>query len=126
MTQKAVIRMWEIKNQKKLEKEVIPEGKFKQIIEEAAYPQNIAQAILYTIFVKGEGYLYQGKTFPPHAVEVTGLYPDVRYNTPNEVFNRFLIAYSPSGMAFGLYTSRTAPLPKPGPVLEEEDEGEEE
>uniref|UniRef100_A0ACD5VBC2 Uncharacterized protein n=1 Tax=Avena sativa TaxID=4498 RepID=A0ACD5VBC2_AVESA len=83
-----LVSLWEKKHGKTLERVYIPENEVLKKIEESAMPLNVALAIGYSVWVKGDHTNFEiDQSF---GVEATELYPDVHYITVDEYLNRLL------------------------------------
>ncbi|KAG0463874.1 hypothetical protein HPP92_019494 [Vanilla planifolia] len=83
-----LVSIWEKKTGKTLEKVHLSEEGVLKTIQEAPIPLNIILGINYLVFVKGDCLSFA--IDPSFGAEATELYPDVKYTTVEEYFNRIL------------------------------------
>jgi uncharacterized protein YbjT (DUF2867 family) len=82
-----VVRLWEKKIDKTLEKVYVPEEQVLKLISETPFPGNIGIAIGHSIFVKGDQTNFE---IGPDGVEASQLYPDVKYTTVDDYLSKFV------------------------------------
>nr|ABK21730.1 unknown [Picea sitchensis] len=82
-----VVRLWEKKIDKTLEKVYVPEEQVLTLISETPFPGNIGIAIGHSIFVKGDQTNFE---IGPDGVEASQLYPDVKYTTVDDYLSKFV------------------------------------
>jgi len=82
-----VVRLWEKKIDKTLEKVYVPEEQVLTLISETPFPGNIVIAIGHSIFVKGDQTNFE---IGPDGVEASQLYPDVKYTTVDDYLSKFV------------------------------------
>ncbi|KAL1546757.1 eugenol synthase 6 [Salvia divinorum] len=83
-----LVALWEKKMGKTLEKTYVPEQELLKQIQESPMPVNIILCINHCIFVKGDQMNFE--IDPKIGVEVSQLYPDVKYTTVDEYLNQFV------------------------------------
>lgn len=86
LTYNELVSLWEKKTGKTLERVYVPEEQVLRIIQESSYPKNMGLAISLATHVKGDHTNY--KIEPSFGFEASELYPDVKYTTLDEFFEK--------------------------------------
>ncbi|KAG5614281.1 hypothetical protein H5410_014105 [Solanum commersonii] len=84
-----IVSLWEKKIGKTLDKLYLPEENILHMIqEEPDLPSRVNLAICHSVFVKGDATNFE--VDPSIGVEATELYPEVKYTTVNDYYNKFV------------------------------------
>ncbi|XP_049396137.1 isoflavone reductase homolog A622-like [Solanum stenotomum] len=84
-----IVSLWEKKFGKTLDKLYLPEENIPHMIqEEPDLPSKVNLAICHSVFVKGDSTNFE--VDPSIGVEATELYPEVKYTTVNDYYNKFV------------------------------------
>ncbi|XP_015069349.1 isoflavone reductase homolog A622-like [Solanum pennellii] len=84
-----IVSLWEEKIGKTLDKVYLPEEKIINMIQGGAdLPSRVNLAICHSIFVKGDSTNFE--VDPSIGVEATELYPEVKYTTVKDYYNKFV------------------------------------
>ncbi|KAK6793459.1 hypothetical protein RDI58_006912 [Solanum bulbocastanum] len=84
-----IVSLWEKKIGKTLDKLYLPEENIIHMIQEGPdLPSRVNLAICHSIFVKGDSTNFE--VHPSIGVEATELYPEVKYTTVNDYYNKFV------------------------------------
>ncbi|KAL7619075.1 hypothetical protein Lser_V15G00672 [Lactuca serriola] len=83
-----LVSLWEKKIGKSLERTYVPEEQLLKLIQESAFPMNVALGVSHSIFVKGD--ITNFEIEERFGVEASELYPDVKYTCVDEYLDRFV------------------------------------
>jgi len=83
-----LVSIWENKIKSTLEKTYVPEEQILKSIQESPFPANLLLALGHSMLVKGDSTNF--KIESSFGVEVTELYPEVKYTTVDEYLNAFV------------------------------------
>ncbi|KAG5614295.1 hypothetical protein H5410_014119 [Solanum commersonii] len=85
-----IVSLWEKKIGKTLDKLYLPEENILHMIQgkEPDLPSRVNLAICHSVFVKGDSTNFE--VDPSIGVEATELYPEVKYTTVNDYYNKFV------------------------------------
>ncbi|CAL5188062.1 unnamed protein product [Lathyrus oleraceus] len=83
-----LVSIWENKIKSTLEKVYFPEEQILKTIQESPFPANLMLALGHSMLVKGDCANFEIES--SFGVEVTELYPEVKYTTVDEYLNAFV------------------------------------
>ncbi|CAH8252863.1 unnamed protein product [Arabidopsis lyrata] len=88
VSQNDMVRLWEEKIGKTLDKSYVSEEELLKTIQETGPPMDFLVGLIHTILVKSD---FTSFTIDPSfGVEASELYPEVKYTSVNEFLNRFV------------------------------------
>lgn len=87
ISQNEMVALWEAKTGRSLEKLFMSEQELLKLMEETPYPKKVSIALRHIIFVKGAHCI---SPIGPDGIEVSELYPEVKYTTASEYLDRFI------------------------------------
>ncbi|GAU26223.1 hypothetical protein TSUD_224140 [Trifolium subterraneum] len=88
LTFNELVSLWENKIKSTLEKIYVPEDQLLKSIQESPFPENFMAALGHSMQVKGDCANFV--IDPSFGVEVTELYPDVKYTSVDNYLNAFV------------------------------------
>ncbi|XP_045817397.1 phenylcoumaran benzylic ether reductase TP7-like [Trifolium pratense] len=88
LTFNELVSIWENKIKSTLEKIYVPEDQLLKSIQESPFPANFMAALGHSMQVKGDSANFVIE--PSFGVEVTELYPDVKYTSVDNYLNAFV------------------------------------
>ncbi|CAK8539914.1 unnamed protein product [Lathyrus sativus] len=88
LTFNELVSIWENKIKSTLEKIYVPEEQILKLIQESPFPANLMLALGHSMFVKGDSANFEIES--SFGVEVTELYPEVKYTTVDQYLNAFV------------------------------------
>ncbi|KAF7139470.1 hypothetical protein RHSIM_Rhsim07G0053600 [Rhododendron simsii] len=88
LSQLELVSLWEKKTSRSYNKVFVYEEELVELSETSPHPENVRAAIIHSIFVKGDMTNFEIRE--DDQMEVTKLYPDVKYTTVDQLLDDFV------------------------------------